>query len=204
MKPEKTRGLATARRRIRSFLDREDAAREKGLKACREIIRCAGSAIQSIHRERHEEARKRIDEGLSLLAETRKNLESYPEIRYAGFLHSAEKEIIEALTTFSVITEHSFPDMGKYEFDPVSYLHGIAESVGELRRHLLDGLRRGKIGEAESFLETMDEIYYFLVSFDYPHAITRSLRRQVDYVRSMLERTRSDVTLAVLRREPGT
>jgi len=121
-----------------------------------------------------------------------KKEEKYPEIYYQGFLHQTEKEVIEALTTLKIIKEQDIPEIDS--FDPISYLHGISESVGEVRRHLLDKMREGKKCDFENYLKIMDEIYYFLLNFPYNDAITRSLRRQVDYVRTIIEKTRGEIT----------
>jgi translin len=63
-----------------------------------------------------------------------------------------------------------------------------------MRRRCLDELRRGNTTEAERLLEAMDEIYDLLVTFDFPDAITGGLRRRVDQLRGVLERTRGDLT----------
>ncbi|HOJ40771.1 MAG TPA: haloacid dehalogenase, partial [bacterium] len=138
---------------------------------------------------------------LSLLKKTRKVLVGYPEISFAGFLHNAEKELVEAVVLLRYLSAREIPAPEEFGFDPISYLHGLAESTGELRRYLLDALRRQPDFDGEECLKVMDAIYFFLTNFTFPDALTRSLRRQVDYVRGILEKTRADVTLAVLRSE---
>ncbi len=82
-----------------------------------------------------------------------------------------------------------------------AYLNGLAEAVGELRRHLLDILRAGEVERCEECLAVMDEVYGILVTFDYPDAMTGGLRRTTDNVRGILERTRGDLSLAVRQRD---
>jgi translin len=79
----------------------------------------------------------------------------------------------------------------------VNYLGGLGDTTGELRRHILDLIRKGNSNEGEYFLEVIEEIYYLLMLFDYPDAITRGLRRKSDLSRSMLEKTRGDLTNAL-------
>jgi translin len=79
----------------------------------------------------------------------------------------------------------------------VNYLAGLGDTTGELRRHILDLIRRGKAAEGEYFLGVMEEIFHLLMLFDYPDAVTRGLRRKGDLARSMLERTRGDLTNAL-------
>ena len=78
-----------------------------------------------------------------------------------------------------------------------TYLNGLAEVTGELRRRCLDILRQGYSQEAERLLACMDDIYNLLVTIDYPDAITHGLRRQTDLVRGIVERTRGDLTLSL-------
>ena len=149
-----------------------------------------------MHQKLYDKAEAGINEGLQLLEKARKVLTPFPEIMYAGFLHSSEKELAEAVITLGIIRDKAIPDPERYKFDYKSYLHGLCESTGEIRRHILDELREGRIKDSEKMLDTMDKIYFFLLNFQFTDAITRSLRRQVDYVRIMLERTRSEVTMA--------
>src|SRR5215210_3951272 len=72
-----------------------------------------------------------------------------------------------------------------------------AEAVGELRRYVLDRLRRDDWQGCEALLQIMDDVYSLLVAVDYPDAITGGLRRTTDNVRGILERTRGDLTSAL-------
>jgi translin len=78
-----------------------------------------------------------------------------------------------------------------------AFLNALAEAASELRRQVLDLLRAGKIDRAESLLATMDDVYTALLLIDFPDAMTGGLRRSVDALRAVLERTRGDVTAAV-------
>jgi translin len=72
----------------------------------------------------------------------------------------------------------------------------MAEAIGEGRRHALDLLRLGRVAQAEEVLGLMDDLYAVLVTIDYPDAITGNLRRTTDIARSLIERTRGDVSVA--------
>jgi translin len=77
----------------------------------------------------------------------------------------------------------------------------MAETIGELRRSVLDLLRSGELVRAEELLKTMDEFYYVLVTIDYPDAITGNLRRWTDVARGIIEKTRGDVTTALVQKD---
>lgn len=181
---------------IKGLLEKEDSAREEALKLCREIGRLAADSIKKVHQSLYDKAEAEIKEGLKLLDKAKKILKPFPETMYAGFLQSAEKELAEAVITLWIVRDKKIPGYKDYNFDYKSYLHGLCESTGEVRRHILDEIRKGKISECEKMLDMMDEIYFFLLNFQFTDAITRSLRRQVDYVRGILEKTRSEVTMA--------
>jgi translin len=70
-----------------------------------------------------------------------------------------------------------------------------------MRRYILDTIRKGDISRCEELLSDMDDIYGVLVTMDFPDALTYGLRRTTDVVRSILEKTRGDLTLAIGQRD---
>lgn len=185
-------------KKLKALFEKEDNAREEALKLCREIGRIAADSIKKVHQKQYEKAKEEINQAMKLLDRARKILSPFPETMYAGFLHSSEKELVEAVITLSIIRDRIIPEPERYNFDYKSYLHGLCESTGEIRRHILDEIREGRIKKCEELLDIMDDIYFFLLNFQFTDAITRSLRRQIDYVRGILEKTRSEVTMAKL------
>ena len=79
-----------------------------------------------------------------------------------------------------------------------AYLNGMAEAASELRRQALDALRKADNDEAERLLGIMDDVYGLLVTIDYPDALTGGLRRTTDALRAVIERTRGDITNALV------
>ncbi|HSD56786.1 MAG TPA: translin family protein [Methanotrichaceae archaeon] len=180
-----------------SSFDAKDRAREESLKLSREAIRLCSTAIRSIHRGELKEAERLMDEAGAALKRIYELLEKHQDIRYAGFVDGAEQEYAEARSVYSITTAQRILTPAEIGVDPVNYLGGLGDTTGELRRHILDLIRNGKPEEGEIFLEIMEEIYHLLMLFDYPDAITRGLRRKSDLARSMLERTRGDLTNAI-------
>jgi translin len=108
--------------------------------------------------------------------------------------HPGLVEEFEAMVTCALIqSSRSSPD----ELGVEPHTNGLAEVVGELRRRCLDILRHGYSVEAERLLTAMDDIYAVLVTMDYPDAITNGLRRQTDIARSIIEKTRGDITFSL-------
>jgi len=195
MKKIVQRQLEKLEKDIRDFFDESDRIREKSLKISRDVTRLSAKAIKKIHQGDMKESRKLLNEAKALLLEAKNNLNHFPEILYAGFIHNAEKELIEGFVFYWIVEKNTLflPDFNT--FDKVSWLHGLSEAMGELRRYILDCIRKDDIEKIEQLLSLMDDVYYFLSSFDYPDMLTRNLRRNVDTLRAILEKTRADVTL---------
>jgi translin len=83
------------------------------------------------------------------------------------------------------------------KINPLNYALGLADVVGELRRYVLDNIRKSQIDDLNEILESMDEIYTYLFSLDYPSGITQDLRRKIDVARNIIERTRGDVSISL-------
>jgi len=127
-----------------------------------------------------------------------------PQLINAGFIRDAQKEFAEGSITLALVTGKQLPDPDKLGVGFAAYLNGLGEAVGELRRYLLDSMRRGDLSRGEELLSVMDDIYSILVTMDFPDVITGGLRRTTDMVRGVLERTRSDLTLALRHKELET
>jgi translin len=191
--------LSDLSEQIRSELDARTAARERGLAASRSAIRSCGNAIRALHRYEIDGATKLLDEAQANVDNARNALADYGDLLHAGFVHDAEKELAEARITFALVTRGTFPGPEDIGIPSTAYLKGMAESVGELRRHILDLMRHGELDRCEELLGAMDDMYYVLVSMDYPDGITFGLRRLTDVARSIIERTRGDFTTSVVQ-----
>lgn len=181
--------------------DEKMGAREKALFASRSAIRSSANAIRAIHRGEEKEADR-------LMQEARRSIESgvlavadHPDVRWAGFLHDAQKEYAEAQLTRAVIQGNGLPTPDEIGVTVAAFLNGIAETIGELRRSVLDLLRTGDVSRAEELLGTMDEMYFVLGTMDYPDAITGNLRRWTDVARGIIEKTRGDLTTSLVQRD---
>ncbi len=181
-------------------LSAKHQAREEGLRISRAVIRLSANAIRAVHRLDFDTARRLLQEAKEQLAETAPILENQPEIYFAGFLSDARKEYSEGNVTLALISGTPLPQPADLGVDVAPYLNGMAESIGELRRFILDRLRRDDASDCERFLEVMDEIYNLLMTMDFPEGVTAGLRRSTDAMRGVLERTRGDLTMAMRQR----
>jgi translin len=174
--------------------------RDRALTQARTLTRHCANAIRAVHRDEHSLARQHIEEARKLVQSLRENLEDFPDLFYAGYTQDALKEYAEAALVYALVNNNDFPSPEDLLLEPATYLQGLAEAVGELRRRILDMLLKDNPSEAGRLLGEMDDIYAILVTMDYPDAITGGLRRLTDVARGIIERTRGDFTLS-LRQE---
>jgi translin len=184
---------------VSAGLDAANRAREVGLAACRQAIRASSSSVRAVHRLDPADAKARADDAEAALREAQQALAPFAALVYAGFLHDAEKEYVEARVTAALVQGEPVPGHGELGVDTTAWLRGLAEAASELRRHLLDRLRDGDLEQGEHLLVVMNDVYDALVVLDYPDALTSGLRRTLDSLRAVLERTRGDVTTTVLQ-----
>ncbi len=196
-----TENLDSISERLRLNLAVKDAAREKALPLCREVIRYSSQSIRAVHRQEFERASELLKTARDLLTEAEQALSDGIELANTGFLRDAQKEYAEGRITTALVTGNPPPDPDELGVNAAAYLNGMGEAVGEIRRYLLDSMRKGDLSRGEELLGAMDDIYNVLVTMDFPDAITGGLRRTTDMVRGVLERTRSDLTLAIRQDE---
>ena len=196
-----TDNLDSIAEQIRLSLSAKDAAREKVLPLCREVVRHCSQGIRAVHRQEFDQATTMLKSARGLLAEIEQAIAECDELSYTGFVRDAQKEFAEGSITLALVTGKSPPDPNKLGINSAAYLNGLGEAVGELRRYLLDSIRTGDLSRGEELLSAMDDIYNVLVTMDFPDAITGGLRRTTDMVRGVLERTRSDLTVVIRQKD---
>jgi translin len=185
---------------VHHTFDLRTKARDLALQQARMLTRFCANAIRAVHRDEFVLAQEHLGNAQDLVDSLKQNLADHPDIYYAGYSQDAMKEFAEASITFALINDQALPSPADLDIEHNTYLKGLAETAGELRRKCLDILRREHSQKAEKLLGHMDDIYAVLVTIDYPDAITGGLRRLTDIVRGVTERTRGDLTMS-LRQE---
>ncbi|MGZ4689127.1 MAG: haloacid dehalogenase [Acidimicrobiia bacterium] len=183
---------------VRSILEEKHRAREVTLSASRSTIQCSAASIRATQRGEFELAEKLAGEAAAHLARADEAVAAHLDVRHGGYLHDAKKEFAEARITLAFVRGDALPMPAALGVEAPAYLNGLAEAASELRRHILDCLRADQLERAEMLLATMDDVYGLLVTVDYPDAITGGLRRTTDALRAVIERTRGDLTNALV------
>ena len=192
-----TLDLSSIEAAARAELDPKFTARETAIANGRRVIQFAARAIRSAHRGETEQAASLLEEAGILLAESASAMARHPDINI-GILHDAAKEYAEAHLYMALARGRRLPTCGELGTTMIPYLKGLGEAVGELRRRLLDQLRNDDFGEAERLLAAMDAVVDMLAALDYPDGMTGGLRRTTDVARSLTERSRADLTSALV------
>ncbi|MDQ2808669.1 MAG: haloacid dehalogenase [Chloroflexota bacterium] len=178
-------------------LEAKNSARERALTDSRATIRYCAQSIRATHRGEFDLARQLLAQAAAGVAGTRAALTLTPDVYWTGYVQDAQKEFAEAAIVLAVVAGVPLPDPATLGVEAAPYLNGLGEAAGEMRRYVLDQLRQGATERTEAILGVMDDIYSLLVTIDYPDAVTGGLRRTTDLVRSVLERTRGDLTFAI-------
>jgi translin len=186
--------------RIHQSFNARTARRDEILGEARTLTRHCANAIRAIHRDERELANQHLAEARLLVDSLRGSAGEYADLYFAGYTQDALKEFAEANLVAAFVRHEPLPAPEELSVEYATYLQGLAEAAGELRRRSLDMLLKENPDEANRLLAIMDDIYGVLVTMDYPDAITGGLRRLTDLARSIIERTRGDLTLS-LRQE---
>lgn len=186
---------------IRAHLESVDQARDGAYRLQREVTRAAASTIRAVHRGELAEADELFAEAQRLCDTMNAHVAGQPEVSHTGFVMDAQKELAEAALVLSIVGDRELPSPASIRVEPAPYLNGLAEAAGELRRSTLDALKAKDFAEASRRLDAIDTIYHLLVTFDYPDAVAYGLKRRLDMVRGVLERTESDVMTTVREAE---
>ncbi|MFO8132704.1 MAG: RNA-binding protein [Thermoplasmatota archaeon] len=180
--------------KIEVRLNEKDALREATLKQCRDIIRYSRKCISLLHNEAVEEAADMAAKAHAANASLKEDISEHPDIRTAGYMENASQELAEAHLFLAIYRGEDLPSPEDLGITYTSYLLGLGDVVGELRRRAVNLLRDGDVGEVEHLLQLMEAICDHLMEFDYPSGLVPVKRKQ-DIAKKILERLRGEVVM---------
>lgn len=178
-------------------LSEAHAAREQAYPLTRQIIHLCASAIRAAHRQEYDQSRSLLGQAKAHLDQVRLAVKDHLDLYHSGYVADAQKEYAEAWAILAFLSGTPLSGPGELGVETAPYLNGLAEAASELRRTILDALRRNDMAPCEQWMNTMDDVYSLLVTMDFPEAVTGGLRRTTDQLRGVLERTRGDLTMAL-------
>jgi translin len=180
--------------KIKRFFDLQERRTKLAEELSREVVRLSSRGVMAIHR--HGDAN-------ALLQAARRTLRKLEKLSIpvsSGTLVSAQQEFGEFFVLKFILEKERIPEPEEVGIPYYPYLMALADVGGELRRALLESLRRRDFRRAEKLLQHMEEIFELLSDFDHPERILPGLRRKRDILGRILERSRGDLTLVTLRR----
>lgn len=180
--------------RIESRLEEKDQVREIAIKSARAVNRLSGSIVHHIHKG--EDVKAMMHEAVDETHRLRSLLEDYPEIWESGLVEGALQELAEAAILLALVHNEDLPDPDDMGITGSAYMLGMADAIGELRRFALEMLRDGDVDRAISYLDMMEDMFLVIMQFDFPDALI-PIRRKQDIARSLVEKTRGDIAVAV-------
>jgi translin len=192
-----TSNLDSIGEKIRAALGQKHQAREAVYPLTRKVVQEAANAIRAVHRGAFDEATAQLKAAKGFLTEIERNTSGHEDLRNTGYVEMAEKEYAEACCVYALGKGDALPDPDGLGVQYPAYLNGLGEAAGELRRMVLDALRKDNVQRCEAILGEMDDIYTMLSTMDFPDALTGNLKRTTDMVRGVTERTRGDLTMAL-------
>ena len=189
--------LADILNSIRKEIDEDDQVREKVLPLARSAVRKCSESIKQSHRGKYDAAKADLKKAHALVNQAKTEIEKSTHLSKSRILDTAYQELAEAANLLSILEQGVLTPPEIYAIPSRPFLTGLADTIGEIRRAILEKLRENDTTTAEKLLTLMEYIFEELTSFDYPNALVPDLRRKCDVARGIIERTRGDVTTAV-------
>ena len=181
--------------KIEKNIDDKDRIRENALRFSREIIIGCRKAIQLMHQNSMKKSKDLINESSQKLSELYAFTKNHSDLSHAGFVENAAQEYVEASCLYNIMNNKDLPDPDKLKVTYSSYLQGLCDVVGELRRISLDSILKDNTELANDYLKLMEKIYDAIIRFDYPSALV-PIKRKQDMVRGIIEKTRGELAVA--------
>ncbi|MDW0141050.1 MAG: RNA-binding protein [Nitrososphaeraceae archaeon] len=183
-------GIQSSLEQIDNNLKDVQDRREKLIKGTRDVVMLCSKSIVAMHHSQLEDAKSKMDQAKSMLEEFR---------NYAGndlyrYIAVAEQELVEAYALKSVMDDKPMPTMRELDVTGESYLTGLLDWVGEIKRLVYDRMRLGEGKDAEKLFATMEEIYNAIYPFAVYDNIVSGLRKKLDVARKLIEDIRATVT----------
>lgn len=171
-------------------LDLVSVRRERLIKESRDIISLSAKTIVRLHASDVGEARKLSSEARRRLDELRKV--ASPDL--TKYILMPEQEYVESMAMLAIKSGLRMPSVRALGVRPSSYVLGLLDAIGELKRSLYDDIRRDEITIAEEKFAMMESLYTLLSPLALYDNIVQGVRRKLDVARILMEDSRAAIT----------
>lgn len=174
----------------------KDNIRDELLKLSNAVIKLAGQCIEAFHTQRIEQSLTKLNEAKKKVEEMWSYINKDIEVRNTKFVGIAFQEYTEAQLLLNIIKNKKFKTPKELQVTEEAYILGIADLIGELRRHILERLVEGETDTAKRYYKLMREIYGVFLQIDYGKNLIPEFRRKKDTARILVEKTLSDLIIS--------
>ena len=164
--------------------------REKLIKGTRDVISICSKSIVAMHHDQMEKAEMNMQQAKIMLDEFRQ----YSKTDLYRYVSVAEQEIVEAYSLKSVIQNSAIPSMRDLNVSGSSYITGLLDCIGEIKRMVYDKMRTGRAEDAAKLFSLMQDIYSSIYPFAVYDHLVSGMRRKLDVAKMLIEDVRAIVT----------
>ena len=176
------RSLKSAEAGFSSQLERRDRV----LKESRDVISACSRAIINVHTGKMKEAAREHASAKSLLASLKRSAGASA----SRYLSAPEAEFVEASAVIALARGKEVPSMDSLGASPEAYLLGLLDTVGELKRLVLDSILQRKLVRARKYFGVMEALYSLCSPLAVYDHVVNGARRKIDVARMLVEDTR--------------
>ena len=180
---------------ISKSLHNVNAAREYLIKNTRDVVILCSHSIIAAHKGDLRLAKQKIKNAELVLKKNQKKAKE----DFKKYLITPEQELVEACSFLAVIENKEIPSLKSMKVSKESYILGLLDCIGELKRLMLDNIRKDKLKEANRIFNVMENLYLILYPFAMFDKIVKEARRKLDVNRSLVEESRAIITEEIRR-----
>ena len=180
---------------ISKSLKASNASREFLIKNTRDVVILCSHSIIAAHKGDLRLAKQKIKKAEAVLKVNQKKAKN----EFKKYLITPEQEFVEANSFLAVVENKEIPSLKSLNVSDESYILGLLDCIGELKRLVLDNIRNGQLKEADRIFNVMENLYQALYPFAMYDKIVKETRRKLDVNRILVEETRSVITEEIRR-----
>ena len=180
---------------ISKSLKASNASREFLIKNTRDVVILCSHSIIAAHKGDLRLAKQKIKKAEAVLKVNQKKAKN----EFKKYLITPEQEFVEANSFLAVVENKEIPSLKSLNVSDESYILGLLDCIGELKRLVLDNIRNGQLKEADRIFNVMENLYQALYPFAMYDKIVKETRRKLDVNRILVEETRAVITEEIRR-----
>jgi len=180
---------------ISKSLQTSNASREFLIKNTRDVVILCSHSIIAAHKGDLRLAREKIKKAEAVLKVNQKKAKN----NFKKYLITPEQEFVEAHSFLAIVENKEIPSLKSLKVSEESYILGLLDCIGELKRLVLDNIRNDQLKKAEMIFNVMENLYQALYPFAMYDKIVKETRRKLDVNRILVEETRAVITEEIRR-----